>query len=101
MHIKNNLLCHQQGNQITIFAALGGDPSSKGGQIIQKFGEEVRKFLTKFWIWAVTITLFAIGIVGEQMNLFKIIYMALALTFVITFQVSWSLLNILVNNYRV
>lgn len=66
---------------------MGGDPASKGGQIIQKFGERVRKLMTKFWIWVVTITLFAIGVTGDEMTLFRIIYTALALFFVITFQV--------------
>lgn len=66
---------------------MGGDPASKGGQIIQQFGEQIRKLLTKFWIWVVTITLFAIGIAGDEMTLFRIIYTALALTFIITFQV--------------
>lgn len=70
-----------------IFIAMGGDPASKGGQIIQKFGERVRKLMTKFWIWVVTITLFAIGVTGDEMTLFRIIYTALALFFVITFQV--------------
>lgn len=70
--------------------AIGGDPTSKGGQIIQKFGERVRKLLTKFWIWIVTITLFAIGILDQNMNLFRIIYMGLALFFVVTFQVNYD-----------
>lgn len=68
-------------------AAMGGDPTSKGGQIIQKFGERIRKVLTKFWIWIVTITLFAIGITGTKMTLFRIMYTALALIFIVTFQV--------------
>lgn len=68
---------------------MGGDPASKGGQIMQKFGERVRKLMTKFWIWVVTITLFAIGIAGDEMTLFRIIYTALALIFVITFQVNF------------
>ena len=70
-----------------LFAAMGGDPASKGGQIMQKFGERIRLLLTKFWIWVVTITLFAIGIIGTEMTLFRIIYTALALLFVIVFQV--------------
>ncbi|XP_065226860.1 piezo-type mechanosensitive ion channel component isoform X3 [Planococcus citri] len=71
--------------------AMGGDPTSKGGQIIQKFGERIRKLLTKFWIWIVTITLFAIGVYGSgtKMTLFRIMYTALALIFVVTFQLSW------------
>ncbi len=69
---------------------MGGDPASKGGQIIQKFGERVRKLLTKFWIWVVTITLFTIGIVGDEMTLIRITYTALALIFIITFQVFFN-----------
>lgn len=69
------------------FSAMGGDPASKGGQIMQKFGERIRKLLTKFWIWIVTITLFAIGITGTKMTFFRIMYTGLALIFVVTFQV--------------
>ena len=69
---------------------MGGDPASKGGQIIQKFGERLRLLMTKFWIWVVTITLFAIGITGQEMSLVRIIYTALALIFVIVFQVSMA-----------
>lgn len=52
------------------------------------FGDYLKKFLTQFWIWIVAITLFAVAITGEKMTAFRIIYMALFLFFILTFQVS-------------
>lgn len=51
------------------------------------FGDHLKKFLTKFWIWVVAITLFAVAITGERMTGFRIVYMALFLFFILTFQV--------------
>lgn len=53
-------------------------------------GGYLKKFLTKFWIWVVAITLFAVAITGERMTGFRIIYMALFLFFILTFQVKIS-----------
>lgn len=54
---------------------------------MQRLGIEAKIILTKFWIWVVALVLFGIGITGERMTIFRIIYMALALIFLLTFQV--------------
>jgi hypothetical protein len=75
--------------QLYIFfsLAMGGDSGTKGSQLMQRLGEEAKIILTKFWIWVVAFVLFGIGITGERMTIFRIIYMALALIFLLTFQV--------------
>lgn len=55
------------------------------------FGDHLKKILTKFWIWVVAITLFAVAITGERMTGFRIVYMALFLFFILTFQVNNNL----------
>ena len=55
-------------------------------------GDFVKNLLTKFWIWVVAIMLFVIGITGTRMTVYRILYMALFLIFVLVFQVSaWIL----------
>lgn len=54
---------------------------------MEKIGQYIKKFLTKFWIWIVAITLFAVAITGQRMTGFRIIYMALFLFFILSFQV--------------
>lgn len=56
--------------------------------VLKKLGEVVKGFLTKFWICVVATMLFVIGITGERMTVFRILYMALFLIFILTFQVS-------------
>jgi hypothetical protein len=51
-------------------------------------GDFVKSVLTKFWIWVVAIMLFVIGLSGTRMTVYRIIYMALFLIFVLVFQVS-------------
>ncbi|XP_025418827.1 piezo-type mechanosensitive ion channel component-like isoform X7 [Sipha flava] len=79
--------------QVTVgtATAMGGDSNTKGSQLMQRLGEEAKIILTKFWIWVVAFVLFGIGITGERMTIFRIIYMALALIFLLTFQLSWVL----------
>lgn len=79
--------------QVTVgtATAMGGDSGTKGSQLMQRLGEEAKIILTKFWIWVVAFVLFGIGITGERMTIFRIIYMALALIFLLTFQLSWVL----------
>lgn len=43
--------------------------------------------LTEVWIWIVVFALFSFAIFGETMTVFRILHMALFLTFMITFQV--------------
>lgn len=59
----------------------------KSSKIMEKIGQLIKKFLTKFWIWIVAITLFAVAITGQRMTGFRIIYMALFLFFILSFQV--------------
>ncbi|RZF34695.1 hypothetical protein LSTR_LSTR002777 [Laodelphax striatellus] len=67
------------------------EAQTKTSQFIQEIGQNLREFLIKYWIWVVAIFLFFIGISGERMTIFRIVYMALALIFVLTFQLSWML----------
>lgn len=55
---------------------------------MEVIGNYIKNFLTRFWIWVVAITLFGVAITGERMTGFRILYMALFLFFIITFQVS-------------
>lgn len=54
---------------------------------MEVIGNYIKSFLTRFWIWIVAITLFAVAITGERMTGFRILYMALFLFYIITFQV--------------
>lgn len=71
-----------------VFLAMGGETQTKTNQLVQKTGTIVRSLMTKYWIWVVASILFGIGITGERMTIFRIVYMALALVFILTFQVS-------------
>ncbi|XP_063932118.1 piezo-type mechanosensitive ion channel component isoform X3 [Zophobas morio] len=76
--------------EVTVSAATGGDSDLEPGtRFMDKMGVHIRKILTKFWIWVVAITLFAVAITGERMTAFRIIYMALFLFFILTFQMSF------------
>nr|CAD7203170.1 unnamed protein product [Timema douglasi] len=55
-----------------------------------KLGACLQAFFTKFWIWVVAIMLFGISFVGTRMTVLRIIYMALFLVFILTFQVSYQ-----------
>ncbi|CAB0020612.1 unnamed protein product, partial [Nesidiocoris tenuis] len=79
--------------QIGVGTAAGvqGDPNATTSNLIRKIGEFTRSLLTKFWIWVVACILFTIGIVGDRMTIFRIIYMGMALLFILTFQLSWTL----------
>uniref|UniRef100_A0A1L8DF30 Putative piezo-type mechanosensitive ion channel component isoform x14 n=1 Tax=Nyssomyia neivai TaxID=330878 RepID=A0A1L8DF30_9DIPT len=81
--------------QVTVGAATADlaprpDEKVKDSQFITKAAILFDAFLTRFWIWIVVITLFASGIAGQRMTGFRIIYMALFLVFLLTFQVSWK-----------
>uniref|UniRef100_A0A1B0DRJ2 Uncharacterized protein n=1 Tax=Phlebotomus papatasi TaxID=29031 RepID=A0A1B0DRJ2_PHLPP len=81
--------------QVTVGAATAdlaprADDKAKESQFITKAAIFFDAFLTRFWIWIVVITLFASGIAGQRMTGFRIIYMALFLVFLLTFQVSWK-----------
>lgn len=57
-------------------------------KMMDKIGAQLSTLLTKFFIWVVAITLFAVAITGERMTVFRIIYMALFLFFILSFQVN-------------
>lgn len=78
------------GNDYLEFVNLIGveKEEQKESQFMKKLGDSLKKFLTKFWIWVVAITLFAVAITGERMTGFRIIYMALFLIFILSFQVN-------------
>ncbi|XP_063226263.1 piezo-type mechanosensitive ion channel component-like isoform X4 [Bacillus rossius redtenbacheri] len=76
---------------ITVGTASAGLPEQLDtSPFIKHVGELVQGFLTKFWIWVVAIMLFAISFVGTKMTVMRIIYMALFLFFILTFQISYS-----------
>lgn len=55
---------------------------------MMRLGTVLRQVMTKFWIWIVAIMLFIIGLGGEKVVLYRIVYMALFLGFILTFQVN-------------
>ncbi|KAL1124046.1 hypothetical protein AAG570_001816 [Ranatra chinensis] len=75
----------------TATTVAGVEAQTKTNQLIQGIGHTVRSLMTKFWIWVVASILFAIGITGERITIFRIVYMALALIFILTFQLSWTI----------
>lgn len=77
-------------NHVALEQIVLGVPKQeeKGSELIQKIGNLLKGFLTKFWIWVVAITLFAVAISGQRVTGFRIIYMALFLMFILSFQVS-------------
>ncbi|XP_055598919.1 piezo-type mechanosensitive ion channel component-like isoform X5 [Uranotaenia lowii] len=82
--------------QVTVGAATaaGSGPGrpleKKSSAFITRTGTLINSFLIKFWIWVVAITLFLSGMTGVRMTGFRIVYMALFLIFVLTFQFSFK-----------
>ena len=78
--------------QLTVGAATAREgiqkKAEKESAFITKTAKFINAFLIKFWIIVVSITLFVCGISGQQMTGFRIVYMALFLIFVLTFQAS-------------
>lgn len=87
--------------QLTVGAATAREgiqkKQEKEPEFIMKAAKFINAFLVKFWIFIVVITLFVCGITGQQMTGFRIVYMALFLIFVLTFQVSLKL-NFLISS---
>ncbi|XP_058452791.1 piezo-type mechanosensitive ion channel component isoform X2 [Malaya genurostris] len=83
--------------QVTVGAATTAasraerSPDKKSSAFITRTGALINSFLIKFWIWVVAITLFLSGMTGNRMTGFRIIYMALFLIFVLTFQFSFKI----------
>ncbi|XP_049867605.1 piezo-type mechanosensitive ion channel component [Pectinophora gossypiella] len=58
-------------------------------RLLRVLGEFLRAACARYWIYVVVIMLFVIGITGERMTIFRIIYMFLFLAFILMFQISW------------
>ncbi|CAB3230721.1 unnamed protein product [Arctia plantaginis] len=58
-------------------------------RLLVALGELLRAAAARYWIYVVVIMLFVIGITGQRMTIFRIIYMCLFLGFVLMFQISW------------
>ncbi|XP_059490786.1 piezo-type mechanosensitive ion channel component-like isoform X3 [Neocloeon triangulifer] len=67
--------------------------------LMSKLGAWVQSFLTKFWIWVVAIMLFVIGLGSGQVVLYRIVYMALFLIFVLTFQFSYRIWRVMMYGF--
>ncbi|CAG9862827.1 unnamed protein product [Phyllotreta striolata] len=77
--------------QVTVGAAgVKKEQETSGSELMAKIGKFIHKFLIKFWIWVVAITLFAVAITGQRMTVFRILYMALFLFFILSFQFSFK-----------
>ncbi|XP_035907443.1 piezo-type mechanosensitive ion channel component isoform X16 [Anopheles stephensi] len=64
-------------------------PKKKSSAVVDKMAKFLRSLMIKFWIWVVALTLFLSAIIGNRMTMFRILYMALFLFFVLTFQFSF------------
>lgn len=76
--------------QVTVGAAttdLSAKAADKKSKFIIKAGSIIKTVLLQLWIWIVVFALFLCAIYGARMTAFRITYMALFLTFLITFQV--------------
>ncbi|KXJ69042.1 hypothetical protein RP20_CCG000423 [Aedes albopictus] len=78
------------GAATTAGSATGRPLEKKSSAFITRAGTLINSFLIKFWIWVVAITLFLSGMTGHRMTGFRIVYMALFLIFVLTFQFSFK-----------
>ncbi|XP_053696010.1 piezo-type mechanosensitive ion channel component isoform X3 [Sabethes cyaneus] len=79
------------GAATTAASSAGPAPDKKSSAFITHAGTMINSFLIKFWIWVVAITLFLSGMTGNRMTGFRIVYMALFLIFVLTFQFSFKI----------
>ncbi|KAL3280583.1 hypothetical protein HHI36_003816 [Cryptolaemus montrouzieri] len=76
--------------QVTVGTAAGVEKEPET-TTLDKFGQWFRTFLASIWIWIVAITLFFVAVTGQRMTGFRIVYMALFLIFVVTFQLSYRI----------
>lgn len=90
--------------QVSVSAAtsdMGPTPANKKSKLFNRLGSIVKQCLLQLWIWIVVLALYWLAINGERMTAFRITYMALFLTFVVTFQVSWRVWTKLMYAYWV
>lgn len=77
--------------QVTVSAAttnLTDKTDDKKSKFILKAGLILKTLLLQLWIWIVVLALFLCAIYGKEMTAFRITYMFLFLSFLVTFQVS-------------
>ncbi|KAJ8729263.1 hypothetical protein PYW08_000844 [Mythimna loreyi] len=60
-------------------------------RLLRALGVALRALCARYWIYVVVIMLFVIGVTGQRMTIFRIIYMFLFLAFILIFQISWHL----------
>ncbi|CAG9784241.1 unnamed protein product [Diatraea saccharalis] len=58
-------------------------------RLLRILGEWLRAACARYWIYVVVIMLFVIGVTGDRMTIFRIIYMFLFLIFILMFQISY------------
>lgn len=78
--------------QVTVSAAttdLGRQPEKKKSNFMLKAGKIFKSVLLHVWIWIVIFAMFFFAIYGKKMTVFRIVYMALFLSFMVTFQVDF------------
>lgn len=76
--------------QVSVNAATSDldAPKDHKSKPFHRLAKMLKHLLLQLWIWVVVITLFLCGAYGQRMTAFRIIYMALFLVFLISFQVS-------------
>ncbi|CAH2240609.1 jg21081 [Pararge aegeria aegeria] len=70
-------------------AAEAAREEERRSRMITAIGAWMRSACARYWIYVVVIMLFVIGITGDRMTIFRIIYMLLFLVFILMFQISW------------
>lgn len=73
------------GRRNSSSTAMAGAPAN---QIIRRLGQFCRNLLVRLWIWVVAVMLFIISLGGDQVVLYRIVYMVLFLFFILIYQVS-------------
>ncbi|XP_073942032.1 piezo type mechanosensitive ion channel component isoform X3 [Choristoneura fumiferana] len=58
-------------------------------RLLRILGDFLKAACARYWIYVVVIMLFVIGITGNRMTIFRIVYMFLFLGFILMFQISW------------
>jgi piezo-type mechanosensitive ion channel component 1/2 len=56
-------------------------------RLLRVLGDWLHAACVRYWIYVVVIMLFVIGVTGDRMTIFRIIYMFLFLVFILMFQV--------------
>ncbi|XP_045785092.1 piezo-type mechanosensitive ion channel component isoform X14 [Maniola jurtina] len=70
-------------------AAEASREEERRSRLLIALGAWMRAACARYWIYVVVIMLFVIGITGDRMTIFRIIYMFLFLVFILMFQISW------------